>query len=182
MKTRFNVRRAIRELMADRQYGFLAQFERIAESYGLSEIPEIDWNPGSRNFAQVNLQPEDALERFQGNLPGCLLYTTVSNSPGAKIRFNSYSGEILAHLDFYRATGWTVGDEPTLEGEDMESVADAYEMAAYMVMSRADIRWPDYGVTYDANLTVDRTQNIILVGDGYHQIIPVFMAFQIDLD
>jgi len=182
MKTRYAVRDAIRSLMADPEYGFRAQFQALAPEYGLTELPAIDWNPGSANFAQINLAPAEVDKSILREYPACLLYTSLSAAPGRAVRFNRYSGEIIAHLDFYRWTGWRVEGEPNLEGEDTESAADCYEMAVYQVMARRDVPWSTFGVTYDSNLVVDRSKTIDLFGDGYRQVIPIQLVFAVDID
>ena len=128
------IRKAIRDAMlsalSDSSDGFNVKLAALEVDYGITAFG-IEWDESSENFAQAQLDPENA-ETFHAFLkfPACMLYTSEAvNLPDEGVKYQTFGGQVLAHVEFllrYRA----LKDEQHAgnvfaDTNDMESRPDA---------------------------------------------------------
>jgi hypothetical protein len=166
-------------VLSDPVTGFNARFAAVAESYGVDNAFEIDWTPGSLNFAEVYLSP-DQIE-MANMLPAddgvcVLLYTStsVTNSGDERQKPSLFSGKILAHVDFIlkRKTIRLLRQGVNLPSDTagtLEKLSNSIEDAFLSTVMDSSVDWAP--VSFNGDFQCSR-EPFLFGGDGWQSRIP----------
>lgn len=177
------IRKAVRDalvtILSDATNGFNAKLAALEVAYGITGFT-IDWSPLSTNFAQVQLDPEQA-EMFHAftQWPACMVFTTEAiNLPGEGVKYQTFSGQVIANVEFLlRHRAIKDGDTSFADTNNMESMPDAVEDAVFdsIHTQRASLNVP--GFHWNRRFSSGRDP-VRILGDGHFQ--RVFMALDIE--
>ena len=184
--TRQLVTDTLLSVLADSITGFNPRFANIAATYGLDGAFAIDWTPGSVNFAEVYLAP-DQIE-FANMIPGddgvcVLLYTSTSmtNSGEERQKPATFSGKIMAHVDFIlkRKTIRLLrqgANLPSDSGGTLEMLSNAIEDAFVSTVMDATVDWSP--VCFNGDFQCSR-EPFLFTGDGWQSRIPFQLMYEV---
>jgi hypothetical protein len=169
LQYRKKVRDAILGLFADPATGFNATLAAMAVTYGIAPF-SIDFSGAAGNFAISHIERSNIEVCYLTSFPGACLYTSdiVDN---ADPKGFSFSGRVMAHLDFY------VLDRGGIEGFNTEDEFDAIEDAALSIMNRDANQWPA-GILFSRRSQGTR-ESMYPLGDGYGTKIPIGSLFDV---
>lgn len=177
--TRQLVSSTILNVLADPANGFNVQLRALAEAYGVANPFEIDWTPGSPNFAQIYLAPEQI--EFANLIPSddgvcVLLYTSISatNAGEERQKPSTFSGPIMAHVDFIlkRKTIRLLrqgANLPSDAGGNLEQLSNAIEDAFLSTIMAPAVDWSP--VDFNGDFQCAR-EPFLFTGDGWQSRIP----------
>lgn len=161
-----NYARVARRAIYDRLSAtFNSNLASVAATYGIENVPEIDWTPGGPGVFEGFLVPSDVTSisaiatKFGDRKLGLVLYVSASQDR-RDVKFKSFSGVVTVNADFY----WMA-----LDGYgSTEDVADAIEDAV-----NACFRPPisSGAATGPTSMTV-RRDPVAIENSGYMQRIP----------
>jgi hypothetical protein len=175
-------------VLSDPATGFNPRFAAIAPSYGVDNTFEIDWTPGSVNFAEVYLDPSQV--EFANMLPAengvcVLLYTStsVTNSGDERQKPSLFSGKILAHVDFIlkRKTIRLLrqgANLPSDSGGTLEKLVNTIEDAFLACVMAPAVSWSP--VSFNGDFQCSR-EPFLYAGDGWQSRIPFQLVCEVHI-
>ena len=162
-----NYARAARRAVYDRlAANFNGNLASVASTYGIDDVPVIDWEPGSGSVFEGFLVPGDVTSiseiatRFGKRKLGVVLYVSGSQD-NRTVKGRSFSGAVIVNADFY----WMALDGYQQSTED---VADAIEDAVNACMRPAI----STGVATGPTAMATRRDPVAIEDSGYMQRIP----------
>jgi hypothetical protein len=174
------------QILADADTGFNANLAAIATDYGLSDAFEVDWTPGSSNFAEAFVVPDqiDFTEMLPRDDGVCVLaYTSTSvMNQGEELQKPAvFSGRIMAHVDFFlkRKTIRLLrqgGRLPSDASYSLEQLPNAIEDAFLATVNATHAGW--WPVSYNGEFMCAR-EPFRFNGDGWQMRIPFTLLCQI---
>jgi hypothetical protein len=175
------VRDALKAVLSDATVGFNVKLAALEVTYNIQPF-SIDFDETqSLNFL-TGFITEDSIEMSDViQFPALVMYTSRALDD-KKMMTTKFSGQVVAHLDFYlrfRALTDPQHTENTFEQRrDYEALPDAVEDAVKeMLVAGRSIFNPTHGVN-QIDYEVNR-EPIQLAGDGYTQRVAFTLGFEV---
>lgn len=169
--TRKNVRDALVEALQHGTTGLNAQIATLAAAYSLAAFT-FDWAAGSKQFIQAFLTPEAVDMSKLIVFPSLVLYTSTAQSQRDREKFRKFTGDILAHLDFYFE--YRVG----MEGDNTEAQGDLIEDAIIELLNASRSIFESKGVYWNGDFASVRDP-IVQFEDGWAQRVPIGILMEV---
>lgn len=168
--------------LSDGTNGFNEKLAALEVDYGITAFG-IEWDAESENFAQVQLDFENA-EIFHAfkRFPVCMLYTTETvNIPDDGPKYQTFGGQVLVYVEFllrYRAIkdAQHAGNY-FADTNDMESLPDAVEDALFDCIHSQRSSLNVSGFHWTRRFTSSRDP-VRLTGDGHFQRLAFAFEFE----
>jgi hypothetical protein len=176
-------RTAVVDALAHATLGWNETYPAIAAAYEAPVWPfRLDFSKFSGNVFLGQLAGFEDLDFTQLDQYQCVaIYTTMSSNAKME-RPRSFSGPVLAHVDWALSYREKRGTATGVEANDTESPADAIDEAMselFLVRLGNTIALPS-GIRYFRDLNCDRTP-LVLNEDGFSQIIRYEIPFEVHL-
>jgi hypothetical protein len=176
-------RTAVINALSNVTYGFNAIYPTIAIAYG-SPVANftLSFLSTSSNVFLGQLAGFEDLDFTQLSQYQCVaIYTTMSSN--AKMEMpRSFSGPVMAHVDWALSYREKRGTATGVEANDTETPADAIDEAMsqiFLVSLGNTIALPS-GIRYFRDLSCERTP-LVLNEDGFSQIIRYEIPFEVHI-
>lgn len=160
--------------LSDESTGFNAFYQEAAAEYGTLTVVEVDWSPGSKQFMQAYLSPDEVKDsQLTGYAkPVVALYTSVSENTNDE-KFRIFSGNITAHVDIYYKS------RQGAPVDDLEKVFNSIKAAVLNVFNQRDVIWSS-SLAYNGEFSCN-PDPIELYGDGYVGRVPFEIVFEVNV-